>query len=266
MGGKSGWRARTKKRRFRKGRTRKRSRITKSFARKVGAVVNRGRETKQVYAALAATAFNSGISGTGDIQALVPNMGNGTAESQRIGNEVQAKSMTVRGSIVYNPSAGQFGTYANARLGVRLMIVQPKAYATSDAVYGFASTWLPELLRKDGTQVAFTGLLDDLYAPINTDVITCYYNKVFYLQGPFVSSATGSVQMIGATKFFSKKINFRGAGKKLRYDANYNSGLSPTNYCPVMLLGYTHMDGSAPDVATTALQLNWSSVLNFTDA
>ena len=65
---------------------------------------------------------------------------------------------------------------------------------------------------------------------------------------------------------FQRTFKFRGSGKKLRYDPDFTASTLPTNYCPVMLLGYTHMDGSAPDVTTTAIQMNYTSTLNYKDA
>lgn len=254
----------TTKRKFRKGRTKKRSR--KTFAKRVGAIINKGRETKEVYNNLAQTSFNSGIDSAGDVIRILPNMANGLGEAQRIGNQVQALSLTVKGAIIYNPSAGQFGTYSNTRLGIRMMIVQPKAYSSYDAIQANATTWLPQLLRKGLTQTAFTGVLDDLWAPINTEAITKYYDKVFMMTSPLQSTAVGYTEFLGSTKLFSKTFKFKGAGKVLRYDPDFNANILPTNYAPCIIIGYTHMDGSAPDTLSTAIQMNFTSFLNYKDA
>lgn len=252
-----------KRKSFKKGKTKKRS--SKSFDKKVGKIINKSKETKECYNTMTATGFNSGINSAADALQILPAMGSGTGEAQRIGNEVNALSFTIKGAIVYNPSTG-VGGYSNARLGVRMMIVQPKAYSSYDVAIANATTWMSQLLRKGLTQTNFLGNLDDLWAPINTDAITCYYNKVFYMQGPVQYTGAGFFTMPGSTKMFSKTFRFKGSGKRLRYDPDFNSSILPTNYAPILILGYTHMDGSAADTISTAVQLNYTSYLNYKDS
>ena len=42
------------------------------------------------------------------------------------------------------------------------------------------------IVKKGGTQTAFTGVVSDLYAPINNDAITTYYDKLIYIQNPIL--------------------------------------------------------------------------------
>jgi len=236
---------------------------TKNFKKKVLSVIRQQVETKQGFIGQS-DSFNSGINAVGDAKKLVPSIGQGTGDYQRIGDSVTAISMTLRGAIVYNPSAGQYGTYANSRLGVRMMVVQPRQFANLGDVQASAATWMAFLLKKGGTTVAFTGILSDLWAPINTDGIIKYYDKVFYLDNPYQVTAIGSQDMKGSTRMFRRTFKLR--NKKLLFDASIDGGLNATNYAPVLLIGYAHMDGSAADVATTAIQLHYDVVFNYEDA
>lgn len=254
-----------RKKRFRKGKTSKRSRKA-GFAKRVNAIVNRGRETKEIYTFANSMARNSGITVGTNCFFLIGNVSQGSGEAQRVGDEISAKSMTLKGAIVYNPSTGQFGTYANTRLMVRVMIVQPKMYKDYTSIFGNATTWMPTLLSKGISTVGFTGLLDDLWAPINTETITVYMDKLIPLQGVFQQTAAGITEMQGSTKFFSKTFRFPGAGKKFKYDPAFNGGTMPTNFCPVLIMGYSHLNGGTPDVVTTAIEYSATCLVKYKDS
>ena len=49
------------------------------------------------------------------------------------------------------------------------------------------------IVKKKGTQTAFTGVVSDLYAPINNDAITTYYDKLIYIQNPYIATNIGEV-------------------------------------------------------------------------
>ena len=237
---------------------------SRAFRVAVQKVVQRDIESKQAYHAVTAVNYNSGINAIGDAPRVLPQISVGTGDSNRIGDQLKSQSLTVKGAIVYNPSTGQYGTYANSRLGVRMMIVQPRQYSNIDDVQSNAAAWLSLLLKKGGSTVGFTGILSDLWAPINSDYIIKYYDKVHYLDAPYQTTAVGSTLMGRSTKMFSIKLKTR--NKILKFDSNVSSGSSPTNYAPVLLLGYAHMDGSSPDTLTTAVQLSYDSVFNYEDA
>jgi len=254
-----------RKRNYRRRRANKKNRVkaTGVFKKKVLAVLRAQVETKQGFIGQS-DSFNSGINVTGDAKKLVPSIGQGVGDYQRIGDSVTALSMTLKGAIVYNPSTGAYGTYANSRLGVRMMVVQPRQFANLGDVQASAATWMAFLLKKGGTTVGFTGILSDLWAPINVDGIIKYYDKVFYLDNPYQVSAVGAQDMKGSTRMFRHTFKLR--NKKLLFDASVDGGLNATNYAPVLLIGYAHMDGSAPDTVTTAIQLHYDVVFNYEDA
>ena len=71
-------------------------------------------------------------------------------------------------------------TYSDVRIAVRMMIVSPKGYAGYEPAFNSAVTWLGYLLKRGGSTMGFTGLVADLYTPINHDAITTHYDKLFY--------------------------------------------------------------------------------------
>lgn len=237
---------------------------SKTFTKKVKKILHAQVETKQAFSSLPSTAFNSGITAVGDIQNLLPTIAQGTADNARIGDQIKGQRLSIKGAVVYSPSAGSYGTYSNARLAVRIMIIQPKQYGDYSAIYNNFATWSPYLLKKGGTTTNFSGTMSDLWAPINTDAITKYYDKIMYLNGAYERTAVGGYQLLGSTKFF--KINLKLRNKTIKYDSSVSSGLSPTNYAPIMLIGYVHMDGSAPDSVSTAITAQYDSIFDYEDA
>jgi len=237
---------------------------SKSFTKAVEKIVHKNVESKQAFHGLSTTSYNSPISSVGDATRVLPSISQGTGDYQRIGDQIRGQSLVIKGAIVYNPSTGSYGTFSNARLGVRLMIVQPRKFSNLDDVQTNATSWMAYLLKKGGTTTAFNGDLSDLWAPINTDGIIKYYDKVYYLDAPYQASGVGSIQMLNSTKLFSIKMNLR--NKILRYDASIGSSVQPANYAPVVILGYSHMDGTGGDTLSTAIQMTYDTIFNYEDA
>lgn len=241
----------------------KRAKPSKVFAKKVLSVIHKQAETKQAFTQLDPTNFNSGVNSSGDCIKVLPSINQGTADNSRIGDQIRGQSLTVKGAVVWSPSVGSFGTFSNARLGVRVMIVQPKNLTDYSSALSSPTSWLNILLKKGGTTTAFTGLLPDLWAPINTDAITKYYDRVHYINGTYQSTAVGSTQLLGGIKIF--KHTFKLRNKLLKYDTGVNSGLYPVNFAPFLLIGYCHMDGSGPDSVSTAVTAMCDMIFNYED-
>jgi len=252
----------SKRKSFRK-KTFTKPKSSKAFVKKVQKIIHADVETKQAYHILAPTNFNSGIDVTGDVIRVLPNISTGTDSNNRIGQELKAQHLVLKGCVSWSPSVGTFGTFANARLGVRLMVVQPRNYSQVNDVITNATTWLPNLLQKGVTSAPFTGQINDLWAPINTEAIIKYYDKVIMLNGTYQASNVGFSQLLGGTKFFTIKMKCR--NKTLKYDQNISTN-NPTNYAPVFLIGYAHLDGSGPDTVSTAITCQWDSIFNYEDA
>jgi len=242
---------------------------SKALTRAVKTIIHKSAETKEVYHALDLTNFNSGINVFGDICQLVPNCGNGTAQNQRVGEQIRAQRLTIRGHTLLSMSNNSL---SNSRIAMRMMVVCPKAYVSLVGVTNNLA-WMSNLLRKGGANTAFTGVISDLYCPINTDAITKYYDKVIYTTVPTLTTTnipvggtgvnTASVyDTVNSVKFFN--ISIKCKNKLLKYDGQLD-GFQPQNWSPVLIVGYVHLDGAAPDVATTQLAMAFDSVMTYED-
>lgn len=242
------------------------------FARAVKKIIHDQVETKQAYKSSGDSLinFNSGMTSSADAQWLLPTMSNGTSDNQRIGDEIRAQKLVVKGHLAM--SIDTSATQSNKRICVRMLVVQPKRFSMFDDVYSNFSSWYGQLLKKGGTQTAFVGNISDLYAEINTEDITCLYDRKFYLSQDNIhewvqTTNVGSklAQDIRQTiKFFNFTLPCR--NKKLRYDPGSASNLYPTNWAPTLLVGYAHLDGSSPDVVDTQVGLCYDATLHYEDA
>jgi len=250
--------AKKAKRSYRRKNVTKKAKPSKSLTKMVQQIIHKDAETKQAFTTLAPTYFNSGISVIGDMLQIFPSINNSTADNGRIGDQIRAQSLVIKGALQIS---GASSSYSNSRVAVRLFVVQPKNLGDYTNIT-FSNTWLSSLLRKGGVTTAFTGVMSDLWAPVNTDHITKYYDKVFYLDSAYVSVA-GTSTTGNSVKFFNIPMKMK--NKLIRYDTALNSGLTPVNYNPIMLCGYVHMDGSSPDTVTTAVSCQFDSILNYED-
>ena len=198
---------------------------TATLKKTIRSVINKQAENKQAYTtqstAPALLKFNSGIDSTADIIQILPNISKGDDENQRNGNQIRAKSFNIKGFLKLDVNDVPDSTKL-PNVVARLMVVSMKvAPSFQDAVT--LGSKIGTLLKKGGTTSAFTGALQDLYAPINTDVFTVHYDKKFYLKQDYVNVAGSSApsttiaQDISKTvKFFN--INIKCKNKLLRYD------------------------------------------------
>ena len=124
---------------------------------------------------------------------------------------------------------------------------------------------MPFLLQNGANSQAFTGLIQDLYLPINRNAITVYSDKVHYVSVPFLGVATAigqyTLDAYRTTRFF--RMNIKCKNKKLTYQDGNNT---PLNFAPMIIMGYSHLDGSAPDTVSAVVSLAYSSVFLYEDA
>lgn len=242
-----------------------------AFKKKVLAVLHQQAETKAAFLAPTYQDYNSAISLSGDASRLIPNISIGTGDNARVGDQIRAQSIVVRGAVELKPQTNE-NTYDNRKIAVRLMVLTPKSYPTWDRITNNTSSWMPTILKTGGVVKGFDGLTSDLFAPINTDAVTCHYNKVIYLNQPGIYS-TGSGTNVAMTsvdqgnmiRFF--KIKLRCKNKLLKYDSNIDSGLTPSNYSPVLCIGYALMDpGASPDTVTTRVRAFYTVDMKYEDS
>lgn len=237
-------------------------RTKKPLRKLIQSVINKNLEDKFAYKSSIDVNYNSGINSQADLVSVMPSINIGTADSSRVGAQLHGKSLLVQGHMITNLTNN---SYSDVRLGIRMMIVSPKGYIGYEPAFNSATTWLNYLLKRGGSTLAFTGLVADLYSPINSDAITVHYDKTFFMTVPYApAGVSGMVMPTGTTKFF--KIYLPVKNKLLKYDAAINNGLTPTNYNPFLIVGYSHLDASIPDTVQTQVNVSFTSQFKYQDA
>lgn len=112
----------------------------------------------------------------------------------------------------------------------------------------------------------FTGVLTDVYSPVNTDAFKVIRKFVFKLnKGPGGLNGDGGTYN-GAGGITSKHINVKLRNMpNFKYQQGNADGL-PENYGIVWALGYAKSDGSAPDVLFQDVRVDFVSNLYYTDS
>lgn len=236
--------------------------MVKAIEKVATRVFHKNVETKQSFTSIASTGYGGSITGgAGSVTYVLPNVAVGTLENERCGDQIRAQSLKVEGWLTQSLSA----TYINAsRIVCRVFIVQPKLYTDRNEIVSNAPSWTASLLKRGATETAFTGAIQDLTAPVNTDLITCYYDKLFSVSVPALVTATGAVETAYSTKYFVKTFNLK--NKLLKYTSTYAGGISPTNWCPVILMGYCFVNGSTATPETASVSMSMTSLLRYEDA
>lgn len=255
---------------LRKATTTKRKVQNKKLTTLVKSIIHKQAETKQAFLTTgnSLTLFNSGVNTTADMLQVMPNISNSVNDNGRIGDQIRAQRLNMRGYIKLNPN-NTFNTTASPSVVARLMIVSLKTKANYTEATSTA-TALGGLLKLGGTTSGFSGTLQQIYAPINTDLWTIHVDRKYYLNQSYLVQPGGasatcvSSDIKNTIKFFN--FNIRCKNRLLKYDANISSGLLPTNFGPICLLGYSYLDGTTPDVLTTNLGLQFDTIFDYEDA
>lgn len=238
-----------------------------NFVKAVKAVIHQQEETKQAFYRLnnaeTLVNFNSYITTASDMCQVIPNIARGTANNERIADEIISQKLQLRGHIRYTPTT-VIDAPGRGNIAVRLMVVSSKIRPNFPDVQGSTSP-LSQLLKKGGSTSAFTGILSDLYAPINSELWTKHFNKVYYLNQPINIRGAGALSsgyqdLQNIIKFFKIDIKLK---KKLYYDSNINNGNTPTNAGPVLLMGYVYLNAADGDFTDTNVSMYYCSELSY---
>jgi len=207
---------------------------------------------------------NSSI-GTADCTPLVPTIGQGVADWQRIGDKIKPKYLRVDvlASLPFDPTfatpalGGGFsfsGTYQSP-LSVRVLVFTQNDIKTG-STGGAVDTG--SLLRGDnGVNIGYTGLAGDNLRPINNSKFKVLKDKKFELVPLPRNTVDGSFK---ASHRFSLKLK----PGVFKYDVT--TGDIPNNYCPFIAVGYAYNNNSPPDFTLTPLTFQVISTLVYEDA
>lgn len=242
----------------------RRKRVTKpskTFVKKVNTILRKNIENKQAWLTYPLATFNSAADSAGDILQVMPLVSQGVTESQRIGDDIRAQKLTIKGHMISTLS----GNLSYSRIAVRMLVCQPKFAPNSVLEASQFNSWLPYVLRIGGSNIGLNGTIESLYAPVDHDVITCYHDKTFFLSNPRLLTDVGQQETRQSVKFFNLSLKLR--NKLLKYNGNFSGDNRPISYAPVILFSYVFLDGTAPITVTPqVMSMTFTSALEFEDA
>jgi hypothetical protein len=220
--------------------------------------VHRQIENKQQSYDLALTTFNNAATGFGDQLRVMPFINLGVNAADRTGDTITLRSLRILGHMVVNPAI-LTADNARQRIMVRMVILQPKTfgtYTTMQANAGFMDT----VLRNGNSTQSMDGSIKSMYLPYNYEAFRIYAAKRVILRSDAIIG-NGIINGQYATSFFS--FNMKVKNKKVKYN---DTSSEPMAFCPIMLLSYCFLDGSATSLLSTAVSMSFNSTVVYEDA
>ena len=214
-------------------------------------------------------AFNYRISSASECYPILPTIGQGTDDYQRVGDSITPKYLTVKGAIQWDSTflSGAGGSLPEfvPPTTIRVMILSQKNIKTQAQL---SSADVAHLLKDNigiGNARAYSGLSWDNMAPINKDLFKVHMDRKFKMQWQTQSPTTGSSVWSfqtgnNLTRTFSIRIK---CPARLTFDDT--NGNSPNNFCPFICLGAVADDGSSPFIVDTPIRMKYQSVLYYED-
>jgi len=248
-----------KKRNFKKKAMRKPS---KALVKTIQKVVHGDQEVKQSFHQQNILAFDGTPVTANDLLRILPNITNGIQDNERIGSKIKAVSLKVKGHLIMRSTVG--GNFSYCKIAVRLMVVAPRQCGSYTTLVGttLGTAYATTLLQKGSGATGYNGTISDLYADIDRDSSIIYYDKIHYLTLDQLQTASGSQDVRQTVKFFNMNIPIK--NRVLQYNDTLDS-VQPQNCSPVIICGYTYLDGGAAD-AVTNVSIAYDAMLNFTDS
>lgn len=235
----------------------------KTYVRKT---INRNEETKLTSVTAGFTGYNSSISSTGDLVTCLPPVGQGTGQSQRIGQSIKPLKLVIRGYVVYAADSG-----LNARmLGGRLFCLSDKTVSNYGVATSAGANY--NLLDVGGTSTTFDGTVARYEYPHNTDQFKFYADRKFKMLKPWGytnlgSSSTNAIVSMHSSLYkpFTITLTQKQLPATLRYDQQLNVNF-PVNFAPYIALGYCDLLSYPADTVVTQMGMTFTSTLYFKDS
>lgn len=249
-----------KKRRNQKKKSTKKP--SKALVNAIQKVVQGDQEVKQSFHQQNLLAFDGTPVTANDLLRILPNITNGIQDNERIGSKIKAVSLKIKGHLIMKATVG--GNFSYCKIAVRLMCVAPRQCGSYTTLVGttLGTAYAQTLLQKGAGSTGYNGSISDLYADIDRDSSIVYYDKIHYMTLDQLQTVSGSQNVRQTVKFFNMSIPIK--NRNLLYNDTLDS-VQPQNCCPVIMCGYTYLDGNAAD-AVTNVSIAYDSFLNFTDS
>jgi len=247
-----------KKRAYKRNYKKKTALVTKS---QLYSAIRKNEETKIVCIEQAWAGYNSGISANTEMNNVMPPVPSGVTASDRIGDSIRPVKLVIRGVMSYNTEG-----ISNANLIMsRLFLVQQKGIRDNNNKSGVSTN----LLQFGATNRTFIGDLLDITRPQNTDLFTFFADRKHTFMKPLgLSNASTANSMSDVDKSLVKYFTITLTQKQLPAVLKYSGSSStyPTNFLPLICLGYAYASNYSPDTASTQIGMSYTSTLYYKDA
>jgi len=190
------------------------------------------------------------------VTGLLPNIPTASSRADREGAEVTLRSMVVKGIItIPADDTPYFGNADRADIMFRLCCLSSKKYKDIDSIQ---SNWLAgdqlfsKMLKPAQIATPPTGTNLDMWKPINRQVFTVHYDRVFNFKRGVCLPASqvppsdqGLSHMPAINKAF--RIALKVKNKKLYF--NDSTDQEPSNFAPFVVGWWSYTNGAAPSAS-----------------
>lgn len=215
------------------------------------------------------------LNGQGNFFKILPEIsqsttgGAGRAYNERIGNEINLKSISINGILNYADANVTQIDLPDQKIALRVMILRAKEVNDQELLFDNMPT---DSLLRFGFQTgssgptAFNGNALDPWREINRDVFSVRYDKVFYLDAPLAQPGLTDVDLAfvpSRSRIFRHKLTFGKNGLKLKYSTSADD--MANNFPYFMVMGYSSCS-SQTQPSNNLARVTLSCVGSYTDA
>jgi len=242
------------KKRNQRGRKRRAPKL--NLRERVLKIVNKQRENKCAIYEVANGVVPTGMNVQANLQKLFPDIGQGGASHQRIGNTITLTKLVIRGYYEVNLPVSN---YSDQRLQLRQLINSQKGCKSARALLNGTADYLHNNLLEPSSP--YMGTPNEYMTPINKTAFSCRRNRRWTLKTGIQSSDPTNNQVSGTRSFvyFTHTLTF-GKGKKLFYKTDGED--EPENF-PYFLSDSVNQLGFATAPITSVLRTMTCSAYYF---
>lgn len=208
-----------------------------------------GKEERKLIGVNDSQSYNQYISTPGDLVPLLPPLAVGVADTERVGNKVNAKYLKVSMTLSMNADSARPGD-----------VILPRIFVVSNKdqrdMAALISNGGPQSYLLDGGYGAhgFAGNQGDYRCPINTNQFTVHKDIKTEL----------SLNSVESNGIYQKTFNFTvKCPKVLLYNDSQNY---PRNFAPFFYASYAQANGVVGTTLETKLRVDWTTTLYYTDS
>lgn len=212
-------------------------------------------ELKKLTAESTYTGFNPQISAGGDILNLLPQVGQGVNDGQRIGQKIKVQRIEVRGVITatFPPTSTTY-----SKIGIRHMILRKRTVGNWALLAGGD---LSAIVDRGAGASYYLGFIQDQLSDINKRAYAVGMDRKYTINSPAILSSTGTVEAPNATVTRRFRVTLA-KGAILKYEAG---NTNPENWPWFMCLGWCKWDGSIPSALDTNINMQYQTTIYYYD-